>query len=80
MEVFMRTVVIMAVTLAALSLSGSSANTQNYVGGSWCANRSDGSTNCGYYSWEQCKANSKGNTNCTSNQWYGERNSRRRER
>jgi Protein of unknown function (DUF3551) len=39
-------------------------------GAPWCANRSDGSTNCGYYSWEQCRANSSINTNCTSNQWY----------
>ena len=65
----MRTIVIIPITLATLSLSGFATHAE-YVGSAWCANRSDGSTNCGYSSWEQCRANSSINTNCTSNQWY----------
>src|SRR5215468_10708415 len=80
----MRKIGIMSVLLAILCLSGSGADAQ-YVGGSWCAyygggNRGGGS-NCGFYSWEQCQAALSGNGGmCARNQWYSERNSRRRQR
>jgi Protein of unknown function (DUF3551) len=85
MEAFMRTIATMAITLAALSLSGSGAGAQ-YVGGSWCANYGGGrggGTNCGFYSFEQCRAAISGNGGmCSRNQWYGgsDRDSRRRQR
>jgi Protein of unknown function (DUF3551) len=68
-----------SIAVSVLSLCAMPASAE---GAPWCANRSDGSTNCGYYSWEQCRANSSVNTNCTSNQWYTGNggNSRRRQR
>ena len=81
----MRTVAVMAVTLAALAVSGSRASAQNYVGGSWCAYYGGGplggATNCGFYSYEQCMATLSGTGGmCARNQFYTGRDSRRRQR
>ncbi len=81
----MRTIAIMAITLAAVSLSGFGASAQ-YVGGSWCANYGGGKgggTNCGFHSYDQCRAAISGNGGmCSRNQWSGsgDRDARRRQR
>jgi len=84
----MRTIAIISITLAALSLSGFDADAQKYVGGSWCAyygggRGGGGGSNCGFYSWEECQAAISGNGGmCARNQWYSgtDGNSRRRQR
>lgn len=81
----MRMVAVMAVTFAALFLTGSNASAQ-YVGGSWCANYGGGrggGTNCGFHSFDQCQAALSGNGGmCSRNQWSSgsDRDSRRRQR
>ena len=51
----MRTIPLVAVTFAALSLSTIGARA-----GTWCSHYSRGSSNCGFYSFQQCQANVSG--------------------
>jgi hypothetical protein len=55
----MRTIPLVAVTFAALSLSSFGARAD----GTWCAHVGDqgGATNCGFHSFEQCQAARSGN-------------------
>jgi hypothetical protein len=55
----MRTIPLIAITFAALSLSVTGARAD----GTWCAHYGDkgGGTNCGFYSFEQCQAARSGN-------------------
>ena len=55
-EAFMRTVVLVAAALAALSLTSVSARAD----GAWCTYDSKGGTNCGFHSYAQCAANLRG--------------------
>ena len=67
-----------SIAIAVLSLCGMPAQAE---GAPWCAYKSNGGTNCGFYSWEQCKANIYGNDNCAPNpQYSGTKDSRRRQR
>jgi Protein of unknown function (DUF3551) len=67
-----------SIAIAVLSLCGMPAHAE---GAPWCAYKSNGGTNCGFYSWEQCKANIYGNDNCGPNpQYSGTKDSRRRQR
>jgi hypothetical protein len=54
----MRTIPLLAITLAALSLSIGDARAD----GTWCAHYGTrgGATNCGFYSFEQCRATVSG--------------------
>ena len=54
----MRTIPLLAITLAALSLSIGGARAD----GTWCAHYGTrgGATNCGFYSFEQCRATVSG--------------------
>ena len=52
----MRTIVLIAATLVALPLMSVHARAE----GSWCASYVKGSTNCGFYSYEQCMADLSG--------------------
>jgi hypothetical protein len=53
----MRTIPLIALTFAALSLSTAGA----HADGTWCANYSNQSgSNCGFYSFEQCLATVSG--------------------
>jgi hypothetical protein len=54
----MRTIPLVAITCAALSLSTIGARAD----GTWCAHYSfkGGATNCGFYSFEQCRATVSG--------------------
>jgi hypothetical protein len=53
----MRTIPLVAITFAALSLSAVGARAE----GTWCAHYSGrGGTNCGFYSFEQCRATVSG--------------------
>jgi hypothetical protein len=55
----MRTMALVAITLAALSLSTIGARAD----GTWCAHygsKGGGGTNCGFYSFEQCRATVSG--------------------
>jgi Protein of unknown function (DUF3551) len=53
----MRTIPLVAITFAALSLSTIGARAD----GTWCANYSNQSgSNCGFYSFEQCRATVSG--------------------
>src|SRR4051812_47631522 len=57
-EASMRTIPLVAITLAALSLSIGGARAD----GTWCAHYGTrgGATNCGFYSFEQCRATVSG--------------------
>ena len=55
-EAFMRTIVLVAATLAALPF----ASIHAHADGPWCASYTKGSTNCGFYSYAQCLANVTG--------------------
>jgi len=52
----MRTIVFFAAAMAALPFTSVHARAE----GTWCANYVKGSTNCGFYSFEQCMANLSG--------------------
>ena len=52
----MRTIVIVAATLAALPLTSIHARAE----GSWCAYYTKGATNCGFHSYAQCLADVTG--------------------
>jgi hypothetical protein len=58
-EAFMRTIALLSIAFAALSLSTIGARAD----GTWCAQYggSNGGTNCGFYSFEQCQAARSGN-------------------
>jgi len=53
----MRTMTIVLIALATLSVLGRAARAE-YVGGSWCAFYAGrgGASNCGFYSFDQCMA------------------------
>jgi hypothetical protein len=54
----MRTLALVSITLATLSISTIGAR----AGGSWCANYGTGpGMNCGFYSFQQCMATISGN-------------------
>lgn len=63
-----RTVVGAMAMLSLLLTMASSAQAE----GSWCLNKGGtGSTNCGYYSYQQCMASVSGGTSfCTQNGFY----------
>jgi hypothetical protein len=46
---------ILGMVIATLLFGTGSINAQNYP---WCGQRGDGSTNCGYVSYEQCRVKS----------------------
>jgi hypothetical protein len=74
----MRMLKLVSIAIGVLWLCAMPASAE---GAPWCVYKSDGSTYCGFYSWEQCRANSTVNANCTSNPWYsGTKDSRRRQR
>jgi hypothetical protein len=56
-EAFMRTIPLVAITFAALSLSTIGARAE----GTWCAHYGVPHTNCGFYSFQQCMAAISGN-------------------
>jgi hypothetical protein len=73
----MRTIALISITLATLSMSTIGARAD----GSWCANYGTGpGNNCGFYSYQQCMAALSGNGGyCVQNKFYGTaRDSRRR--
>jgi hypothetical protein len=74
----MRTIPLIAITFAALSLSTIGARAD----GTWCAQYgSPGATNCGFYSFEQCQAALSGNGGfCMRNPWAGNGSQRRSRR
>jgi hypothetical protein len=82
-ETLMRTIILAATALAAVSLTSIHA----YADGAWCARDVLGGTNCGFYTYEQCRADIVGiggscvpNLNYTgASQNYG-RDPRRRPR
>ena len=51
----MRSIPIAAITFAGLFLSSIGAHA-----GTWCSHYTRGSSNCGFYSFEQCQANVRG--------------------
>jgi hypothetical protein len=62
MEAFMRTVALALALVASLSVEPGHA--QNYP---WCGDRGDGSSSCGYVSYEQCMQKYR---NCSRNPMY----------
>ena len=63
----MRSIVMTAITLAVLSITGTGARAD----GSWCAYDVRGGTNCGFHSYAQCMANISGiGGSCTPNPNY----------
>jgi hypothetical protein len=78
MEAYMHMLKPISIAIGALSLCAMPASAE---GAPWCAYKSNGGTNCGFYSWEQCKANIYGNDYCAPNPSYsGTKASRRRQR
>jgi hypothetical protein len=75
----MRTIALVSITLATLSMSTIGARAE----GSWCANYNAGGgmTNCGFYSYQQCMAAISGNGGfCSQNGFYGTAGDPRRRR
>ena len=72
----MRTIALVSVTLATLSISTTGARAD----GPWCATYFYSARNCGFYSYQQCMAAISGNGGfCSQNGFYGTaRDSRRR--
>jgi hypothetical protein len=56
-EAFMRTIPLIAITFAGLSLSAIGARAD----GTWCAHYGVPHSNCGFYSFQQCMAAISGN-------------------
>jgi hypothetical protein len=77
-EAFMRTIALVSISLAALSISTIGAHGE----GSWCATYGgNGGTNCGFYSSQQCMAAISGNGGfCSQNGFYGTAREPRRRR
>jgi hypothetical protein len=66
-ETFMRTIVLAATALAAVSLTSIDA----HADGPWCARDVLGGTNCGFYTYAQCRADIVGiGGSCVPNQNY----------
>jgi hypothetical protein len=63
----MRMLKLVSIIMAVVWLSAMPARAE---GAPWCAYKSNGGTNCGFYSWEQCKANIYGNDYCAPNPSY----------
>jgi hypothetical protein len=55
-EVPVRTIILVATGLAALSITTTHARAD----GPWCARDTRGATNCGFYSFAQCQADIRG--------------------
>jgi hypothetical protein len=66
-ETFMRTIILAATALAAVSLTSIDA----LADGAWCARDVLGGTNCGFYTYAQCRADIVGiGGSCVPNQNY----------
>lgn len=55
---------VLGIVVATLLISTGAVNAQNYP---WCADRGDGSTSCGFVSYEQCRMKY---LNCNRNPMY----------
>jgi Protein of unknown function (DUF3551) len=53
LEVIMRRMILIVPTVITLLISVEPVNAQNYP---WCQQRGDGTTNCGFVTYEQCMA------------------------
>jgi len=64
LEVIMRRMILIVLTVITLVIATGPADAQNYP---WCSQGGDGQTNCGFASYEQCRAGSRW---CNPNPMY----------